>query len=116
MPISVWSLVVCSSPLLGYASPALPAGALHGLGRWSRFTTIPDEAWLALLHHTVQLTNGDIEDPADAVQRIATIAPITDADLALVTKFLGQGEYWEQHLVNQAALEIHRSEIGRATV
>lgn len=104
--IAIWHAMVD-------ALPALPAGALRGLGRWSRITTIPDETWLALLHPTVRLTKGDIEDPADAVQRVATIDPINDAELALVTKLLGQGEYWEQHLVNQAALEVLRSVADR---
>lgn len=94
--------------MLGEAGRSVPATALAGLGGWALCTNMAGHRWVELTERTLELTRGDFDCAAEAAERCRDLQP-NAAGLRVLTLLIGHGEPWEQHQVEQAAVEALRS-------
>lgn len=100
--------VVFSQRLIDDAGNHVPPRALAGLGRWAMASRLDDERWLELTERAAEATDGNLDFGVEVAQRCRDAQPST-AGLRVLTKMLGRGERWEQHHIEDVAVDALRS-------
>lgn len=85
---------------------AVPPDALAALGAWAGVHP-SDPRWTDLMIRTLELTDGNIDEPSDLARTLRDLQP-SDQHLGMLLPVLTNGELWEQGCTQDLAVEALR--------